>query len=91
MMRKTAVVLLIFLFAIFSAGCTKYAKDEEIQQLNNLKAEVEQLDKEIKAKEQEKASLQNEISQKDQKLKNCKPKKKKFSNALKSKKSFKQK
>lgn len=67
-MKKITSLLLVFSFIIFIAGCTKYAKEQEIQQLNNLKAEVEQLDKEIKAKEQEKASLQNEISQKDKKL-----------------------
>ncbi len=67
-MRKIFSLFLIFSFLFFIAGCTRYAKDEEIQQLNNLKAEVEQLEKEIKAKEQEKAALQNEISQKDKKL-----------------------
>ncbi|MFN3134241.1 MAG: hypothetical protein ACK44H_01580 [Candidatus Kryptonium sp.] len=82
MTKKLASILLIFLFALFSAGCTKYAKDEEIQQLNNLKAEVEQLEKEIKAKEQEKAALQNEIAQKDQKLKELQAEKEKVQQRL---------
>jgi len=82
MMKKVGSILLISLFVIFVAGCTKYAKDEEIQQLNNLKAEVEQLEKEIKAKEQEKAALQNEISQKDQKLKELQSEKEKVQQRL---------
>ena len=82
MMKKFASILLIFFFAIFSAVCTKYAKDEEIQQLNNLKAETEQLEKEIKAKEQEKAALQNEIAQKDQKLKELQAEKEKVQQRL---------
>ncbi len=83
MTKKIVSSLLILLFVIFSAGCTKYAKDEEIQQLNSLKAEVEQLEKEIKAKEQEKASLQNEIAQKDQKLKELQAEKEKVQQRLK--------
>ncbi len=67
-MKKIIPFLLVFSLVLSIAGCTKYASDKELQQLNELKAEVEQLEKEIKAKEQEKASLQNEISEKDKKL-----------------------
>jgi len=81
-MKKFASFLLISFFILLISGCTKYAKDEEIQQLNNLKAETEQLEKEIKAKEQEKASLQNEIAQKDQKLKELQAEKEKVQQRL---------
>lgn len=86
MMKKIASLLLISLFVFFIAGCTKYAKDEEIQQLNNLKAETEQLDKEIKAKEQEKAALQKEIQEKDQKLKELQAEKEKIQQRLQQQK-----
>ena len=82
MPRKIISLFLLFSFVISFVGCTKYAKQEEIQQLNNLKAEVEQLEKEIKAKEQEKASLQNEISQRDQKLKELQSEKEKVQQRL---------
>lgn len=81
-MKKTLTIALISLFVLFISGCTKYAKDEEIQQLNNLKAETEQLEKEIKAKEQEKAALQNEVSQKDKKLKELEAEKEKVKQRL---------
>ncbi len=82
MMKKVSSLLLVFLFIISIVGCTRYAKDEEIQQLNNLKAETEQLEKEIKAKEQEKSALQNGISQKDQKLKELQTEKEKVQQRL---------
>jgi outer membrane murein-binding lipoprotein Lpp len=67
-MKKIISLLLVLSFSLSIAGCTKYASDKELQQLNELKAEVEQLEKEIKAKEQEKTSIQNEISVKDKRL-----------------------
>ncbi|MEN3038153.1 MAG: hypothetical protein ABDI07_03215 [Candidatus Kryptonium sp.] len=82
MKRKLASILLMSLFVFFVVGCTRYAKEEEIQQLNNLKAETEQLEKEIRAKEQEKAALQKEISQKDQQLKELQAEKEKVQQRL---------
>lgn len=81
-MKKIVSFLLISSFILSIAGCTKYAKEQEIQQLNNLKAETEQLEKEIKAKEQEKAALQNEISEKDKKLKELEAEKEKVQQRL---------
>jgi outer membrane murein-binding lipoprotein Lpp len=86
MTKKIISLFLVFSFVISVVGCTKYAKQEEIQQLNNLKAEVEQLEKEIKAKEQEKVSLQNELSQKDQKLKELQAEKEKVQQRLQQQK-----
>lgn len=85
-MKRFASILLVSLFVLSIAGCTKYAKDEEIQQLNNLKAETEQLEKEIKAKEQEKAALQKEIQEKDQKLKELQAEKEKVQQRLQQQK-----
>lgn len=82
MKKRIVSTLLISLFIFFVAGCTRYAKEEEIQQLNNLKAETEQLEREIRAKEQEKASLQREISEKDQKLKELQSEKEKVQQRL---------
>jgi septal ring factor EnvC (AmiA/AmiB activator) len=67
-MKKILIVLLTGVFILILSGCTKYASEEEMQQLENLKTEVSQLEKEIQAKEQEKASLQREISERDKKI-----------------------
>ncbi|MGH2574749.1 MAG: hypothetical protein ACRDFC_03510 [Ignavibacteria bacterium] len=52
-------------------GCGGGVDEEQMQALNNLKAEVESLQSQVKAKEDEKASLQKQISDKDAKLKKC--------------------
>ena len=52
-------------------GCGGGVDEEQMQALNNLKAEVESLQNQVKAKEDEKASLQKQISDKDAKLKKC--------------------
>ncbi|CUT04136.1 hypothetical protein [Candidatus Kryptobacter tengchongensis] len=75
MMKKVGSILLISLFVIFVAGCTKYAKDEEIQQLNNLKAEVEP-----KQKNKKKQRCKTKSPRKTKNLKNFNLKRKKSSN-----------
>jgi peptidoglycan hydrolase CwlO-like protein len=52
-------------------GCGGGVDEEQMQALNNLKAEVESLQSQVKAKEDEKASLQKQISDKDAKIKKC--------------------
>jgi septal ring factor EnvC (AmiA/AmiB activator) len=52
-------------------GCGGGVDEEQMQMLNNLKAEVESLNAQVKAKEDEKASLQKQISDKDAKIKKC--------------------
>jgi peptidoglycan hydrolase CwlO-like protein len=52
-------------------GCGGGVDEEQMQALNNLKAEVESLQSQVKAKEDEKASLQKQVSDKDAKLKKC--------------------
>jgi len=72
---KSTLYMLVFavLFggsAMF-AGCGGGVDEEQMAALNNLKAEVESLQGQVKAKEDEKASLQKQISDKDAKLKKC--------------------
>lgn len=52
-------------------GCGGGVDEEQMQALNNLRAEVESLQSQVKAKEDEKASLQKQVSDKDAKLKKC--------------------
>jgi septal ring factor EnvC (AmiA/AmiB activator) len=52
-------------------GCGGGVDEEQMQALNNLKAEVESLQSQVRAKEDERASLQRQISDKDAKIKKC--------------------
>lgn len=60
-----------FLGGSLLVGCGGGVDEEQMQALNNLKAEVESLQSQVKAKEDEKASLQKQVSDKDAKLKKC--------------------
>lgn len=76
-MAKFKNMLFVLLIAGFFAGSTMMVgcgggvDEEQMAALNNLKAEVESLQGQVKAKEDEKASLQKQISDKDAKLKKC--------------------
>lgn len=52
-------------------GCSSSVDEEQMQLLNDLKAEVQALQDQVRAKEDEKASLQKQISDKDAKIKKC--------------------
>jgi len=76
-MAKIKSMLYIFLAAMMLTGsamiigCGGGVDEEQMQQLNNLKAEVESLQSQVKAKEDEKASLEKQVSDKDAKIKKC--------------------
>jgi septal ring factor EnvC (AmiA/AmiB activator) len=70
-LRRMFFALLIAGFVGGLVGCGGGVDEEQMQALNNLKAEVESLQSQVRAKEDEKASLQKQISDKDAKLKKC--------------------
>jgi len=70
-LRSMFFALLIAGFVSGLVGCGGGVDEEQMQALNNLKAEVESLQSQVRAKEDEKASLQKQISDKDAKLKKC--------------------
>jgi septal ring factor EnvC (AmiA/AmiB activator) len=76
-MAKIKSMLYIFLAAMMLTGsamvigCGGGVDEEQMQQLNNLKAEVESLQSQVKAKEDEKASLEKKISDQEAKNKKC--------------------
>ena len=76
-MAKMRTMLYIFLAAMMLTGssmligCGGGVDEEQMQQLNNLKAEVESLQSQVKAKEDEKASLEKKISDQEAKNKKC--------------------
>jgi septal ring factor EnvC (AmiA/AmiB activator) len=52
-------------------GCSNKPSDEEMKQLNDLKAEVTSLEKSISDTEAQKAALQRSIAEKDAQLALC--------------------
>jgi septal ring factor EnvC (AmiA/AmiB activator) len=52
-------------------GCSNKASEEEMKQLNDLKAEVTSLEKGIAAQQSEKAALLKSIADKDAQLTQC--------------------
>lgn len=76
-MAKIKGMLFMFLIAALLTGssmligCGGGVDEEQMAALNNLKAEVESLQSQVKAKEDEKASLQKKISDQEAKNKKC--------------------
>lgn len=69
------VKLIIISFIIFGllviGGCASKPSEEELRQLENLKAEVASLEKQIQTKQSEKASLEKKVAEQNGKLKQC--------------------
>ncbi len=61
----------IGLAGMLISGCSNAPTDEELQQLEQLKAEVASLEKEVAAKEAEKAALEKAVAELDAKLAKC--------------------
>jgi septal ring factor EnvC (AmiA/AmiB activator) len=61
-----AAAFLALMFTV--AGCSSGPSDDELAQLEALKAEVASLQKEVDAKQAEKASLQKQIADKQAEL-----------------------
>ena len=59
------------LVATLATGCTSKPNAAELKQLEDLKAEVSSLQREISAKESEKAALLRAIADKDAQLAQC--------------------
>lgn len=63
------VLLTVAFLSGLIAGCGGGVSEEQLKQLNDLKAEVESLQSQVNAKEGEKSSLQKQIADKDAKIK----------------------
>lgn len=73
-LNKTTLPLLVALLvtgSLLVVGCARYASEEELKQLNDLKAEVSSLEKQVTEKEAAKASLEKRIASQNDKLKWC--------------------
>jgi len=67
----TIGVTLLFTGSLLLAGCSSGPDEAQLKQLQTLKDEVAQLEKEIKEKEGNKAELDRIIAEKNAKLKKC--------------------
>jgi septal ring factor EnvC (AmiA/AmiB activator) len=65
------LIACLFTSSAFIAGCGGGVDEEQMEALNNLKVEVESLRSQVKAKEDEKASLQKQIADQEAKNKKC--------------------
>ena len=54
---------------MFMTGCGGGVSEEQMQQLNDLRAEVESLQSQVNAKQDEKSQLERQIADKDAKIK----------------------
>ncbi len=55
--------------SVFMTGCGGGVSEEQMQQLNDLRAEVESLQSQVNAKQNEKSQLERQIADKDAKIK----------------------
>ncbi len=67
----TIGVTLLFAGSILLAGCSSSPNEEQLKQLQSLKDEVAQLEKQVKEKTAQKADLDRVIAEKTAKLKKC--------------------
>jgi septal ring factor EnvC (AmiA/AmiB activator) len=68
-MAKFKTLFFVLLTAAFLSGCGGGVSEEQMQQLNDLKAEVESLQSQVNQKNDEKSQLQKQIADKDAKIK----------------------
>lgn len=67
----TLGMALLFSSSLVLVGCSSSPSEEEMKQLNDLKEEYATLQKEVAAKQQQKANLDKEVADKNAKLKKC--------------------
>lgn len=57
--------------ALLIVGCARTPTEEEMRQLNDLKAEVASLERQVRDKQSEKADIERMIADKNKKLSEC--------------------
>jgi septal ring factor EnvC (AmiA/AmiB activator) len=69
-MRKiTGSILSLIVASMVLAGCTKYADQSQMQQLNDLKSEISSLQQQIQSAQQQKSDLQKQLADKQDQIK----------------------
>ena len=65
----TLIIAAFISGSVFMTGCGGGVSEEQMQQLNDLRAEVESLQSQVNAKQNEKSQLERQIADKDAKIK----------------------
>jgi outer membrane murein-binding lipoprotein Lpp len=68
---KYLLVAVCFGAAMMAAGCSSSPSDEELKQLDDLKAQTSSLEKQVADKTREKAALEKQLAEKNAKLQQC--------------------
>lgn len=72
MLKRSGILITAAIsVSLFLSACTSRPTEEELRQLNDLKAEVSALEKQISDKEKEKARIEREVAEKNGKLQEC--------------------
>ncbi len=72
MRRIKSLGILFALSAMLTvAGCSSSPSEDEMKQLDDLKAEVASLQRDISNKEQQRGTLEREVADKNARLKKC--------------------
>jgi len=87
MLKQSNRIIVFFAVIAFSVspflvGCASRPSQEELRQLNDLKAEVASLERQISDKEREKADLERQIADKKAQLQECQSEKDAVKKAL---------
>ncbi len=64
-------VVLAFAAVLALAGCSSKADEEQLKQLDDLKAEVASLQRDISNKEQQRGTLDREVAEKNARIQKC--------------------
>jgi uncharacterized membrane protein (DUF106 family) len=69
-MRTTLVltIIIVFIIGIFSTGCTKYAKKEDLNKLDETKAAALAAEKALTDKQKERSDWELKLQQKESEL-----------------------
>ena len=72
-MQRTAGLgtILAFSAVVMLTGCSSSPDEEEMKQLDDLKAEVASLQRDISTKEQQRGTLDREVAEKNARIQKC--------------------
>jgi outer membrane murein-binding lipoprotein Lpp len=68
---KLTLVVSLIAGGMLISSCSSSPSEEELQQLNSLKAQVSALENQIKEKKSEKASIEKQVAEKNGRLQQC--------------------
>lgn len=68
---KFITIAMVFSFFLVMVSCSSSPTEEQMRQLNDLKAETASLEQQIAAREKDKSVLEKEVAEKNERLQHC--------------------